>query len=457
MQKPLFNSGAKIESTAVGGTSSDDTEKLLENLTVCKPAAANNTDNAGEWMSHNSAPNSFSYLLSHRFSAPSGGNIFSMSSFTTPTKTENVSSIFGGNAAAKSPFSNFGNVSTPSTTTTQPSVFASSFSSPNVTVSTAPANTPSGIFGKPEQSAFGQQPKSIFGGAATTQSSNVFGGAAAATPSSNVFGGNAFETPSSTTTTTSTFGANQNAFGTPTSNAFGATTGTPTSNAFGGTTTFGTPTTSAFGSSTTTSNIFGNSAGSGFGSAGNAFSSTKSIFGGGGVAPDQTPAFGSTGGSLFGASNATPTSPFGQTASQSTGSLFGGSSFGGGAQPSTGSIFGGASTGSTGFGQSTFGGSSFSQQSSPFASNTAGAFSQSPQAAAPGGFGGNPTFGGQPTFGSPKSGFGSFANVATGFGTSPTQQNSLFESLGSSDTGLSFGNIAQNSNASAPKSSFGGG
>lgn len=356
-----------------------------------------------------------------------------MSSFTTPTKPESTSSIFGGNAATKSPFSNFGNVAStaestvPNTPTTQPSVFATPFASPNVTVTSA--NTSSGIFGKPDQ-PFGQQ-----------NANSIFGGNAAATTPSTPFG----STP---------FGA------TPTSNAFGTPQAT--------TNTFGTPTSNAFGSSTstTTSNIFGGSAGSVFGSAANAFGSSKSIFGGGGggSTTEQTSTFGSTGStSLFGAPNTATvaqTSPFGQTASQSTGSLFGGSSFGNATQPSTASIFGGGSTvASTGFGQSTFGNSSFSQQSSPFG-GSGGAFSQ-PASTGFGSqqptFGGQATFGAAPTFGSPKSGFGSFANVANTFGTSPTQQNSLFETLGSSDTGLSFGNIAQNSSSNAPKSSFGGG
>ncbi|XP_037034125.1 nuclear pore complex protein Nup214 [Bradysia coprophila] len=431
LQKPLFNLDPKIQTTVAA--SSEDAEKLLGSLTFCKPTTTTTTDQAK--------------------TTATGGNIFSMSSFTTPTKSENASSIFGGNAAS-SPFSNFGStVSTaPNTPTTQPSVFASSFASPNVTVTSASADTSStGIFGKTDQqSPFGQQKtNSIFGGAATTTANSLFGGTVAATPSTNVFGGNAFETASSTS---SPFGATANTFGTPTS-AFGATSSTNT---------FGTPTTNAFASSTSTSNIFGNSAAGGFANAGNAFGTSKSIFGGGGSTTEPTSTFGSTGGSLFGAPNApapAQTSPFSQSASQSTGSLFGGSSFAASPQQSTGSIFGGASASATsGFGQSTsvFGGSSFSQQSSPFG----GAQAQTSTT----GFGSQPTFGGQatfgaaPTFGSPKSGFGSFANVANTFGTSPTQQNSLFETLGSSDTGLSFGNIAQNSNAAnSQKTAFGGG
>lgn len=45
-QKSIFNLDPKIETPVVSNvTSSDDTEKLLENLTVCKPTSTNN-DNA---------------------------------------------------------------------------------------------------------------------------------------------------------------------------------------------------------------------------------------------------------------------------------------------------------------------------------------------------------------------------------------------------------------------------
>lgn len=57
-------------------------------------------------------------------------------------------------------------------------------------------------------------------------------------------------------------------------------------------------------------------------------------------------------------------------------------------------------------------------------------------------FGQTPSFGGAATFGSPKGGFGTFANSS--FASSNTQQgNSLFESLGSQQTGMTFGNLAQ--------------
>lgn len=85
--------------------------------------------------------------------------------------------------------------------------------------------------------------------------------------------------------------------------------------------------------------------------------------------------------------------------------------------------------------------------------------------AAPSTFGGPPafgapSFGGAATFGSPKAaGFGTFGQSAASppaFAAQVTQKNSLFESLGSSETGMTFGNIAQNTNQAAP-SAFGGG
>lgn len=72
-------------------------------------------------------------------------------------------------------------------------------------------------------------------------------------------------------------------------------------------------------------------------------------------------------------------------------------------------------------------------------------------------FGSTATFGAAPQFGSPKgSGFGTFANTnpIPSF-TTPPKSNSLFESLGSSDNAMTFGNLAQNA-AAAPKQFSGG-
>lgn len=147
----------------------------------------------------------------------------------------------------------------------------------------------------------------------------------------------------------------------------------------------------------------------------------------------------------------------------------------------TTSIFGGGSAlAPSAFGSSSFGSpaasSAFGQSSSVFGGGNAAAaqpvaaggsmFSGgfgSPSAA-PSAFGGPPafgapSFGGAATFGSPKAaGFGSFGQTAASppaFAAQVTQKNSLFESLGSSESGMTFGNIAQNTNQAAP-SAFGG-
>lgn len=65
-------------------------------------------------------------------------------------------------------------------------------------------------------------------------------------------------------------------------------------------------------------------------------------------------------------------------------------------------------------------------------------------------FGSTATFGAAPTFGSPKSGFGTFANVNTNQTFATPQKNSLFESLGSSENAMTFGNLAHQSPTNAP-------
>uniref|UniRef100_W4VRS6 Nuclear pore complex protein Nup214 n=1 Tax=Corethrella appendiculata TaxID=1370023 RepID=W4VRS6_9DIPT len=296
----------------------------------------------------------------------------------------------------------------------------------------------------------------------TKSSGNIFGG----------FGGS-FSKPNETAQTT--------IFGTPTA------TDTPTkpdTGMFGkvsesSTSLFATPTgqTSAFGGTS----IFGGGQQqqqqSAFGST-SLFASPK---------PAETPAFGGSP-SVFGGAN-TVQSPssgggsfFGSTtafgSSQTTGSIFGGSPtaqantggtniFGGGGfggqqqQQQTSSIFGG------GGGQATFGGfgqtadnSSISQTgfgSPSTAFNKPTAFgSPAPAFGATPTFGGGATFGNPPSFGGAKtSAFGSF-NVQTPANplSSPSQSNSLFEQLGTSNTGMTFGNLAQQQQ---PKSAeFGG-
>lgn len=73
-------------------------------------------------------------------------------------------------------------------------------------------------------------------------------------------------------------------------------------------------------------------------------------------------------------------------------------------------------------------------------------------------FGSSATFGAAPTFGSPKSGFGTFANVNPNPTFTTPQKNSLFESLGSSENAMTFGNLAhQSPNATAAPKPFSGG
>nr|CAD7445119.1 unnamed protein product [Timema bartmani] len=161
------------------------------------------------------------------------------------------------------------------------------------------------------------------------------------------------------------------------------------------------------------------------------------------------PAFGSSGGSLFGGgssslfgSSGAAVTPSGNLFQSSGGSsLFGGSTAGG--SP------GGSGAFSSGVGgsiiQTGFGAGSFSQ-SKPGGFGSPPAFGQSggssPGFGAPATFGGSPTFGGAPTFGSPAKIFGN-ASPAGGFGSSPSpQQSTAFENLATQNT-MTFGNLAQ--------------
>lgn len=75
-------------------------------------------------------------------------------------------------------------------------------------------------------------------------------------------------------------------------------------------------------------------------------------------------------------------------------------------------------------------------------------------------FGSGATFGTGATFGSPK-GFGTFGSMsqANAAFSSPPQKNTLFESLGSSENAMTFGNLAQNQASPTPAAPkpFGGG
>lgn len=265
---------------------------------------------------------------------------------------------------------------------------------------------------------------------ATASSGSVFGGGAATTPTAST--GNIFGSAGAASPTSSIFGganANANAGQLPTSSVFGGTSSSG-SGGFG----FGQNNQSPFGQSNqNTSNAFG------------------------GQANQNNSA---SGGSIF--ASVAPTSPFGGTAQnqQSSASVFGGGGSNGGfgsfsqqaSQPAFGSppAFGTNQSNAGGF-TSGFsqGGLSISQAGFGSPTNATGfGSSGSPVASQQPNFGQSPAFGGAASFGSPKTGFGTFSgmniNPNPSFGA--PQKNTLFESLGSSENAMTFGNLAQNQN-----------
>ncbi|CAD7079157.1 unnamed protein product [Hermetia illucens] len=313
-------------------------------------------------------------------------------------------SVFGGgNATSNATAQPFGGGTITSNTPTQPFGGATQ-ASPFGGSPTAQPSSGGNLFGS--SSGFGIQSNtggSVFGGSAPAQQTNVFG---AASSNTSIFGGQKSEST--------------NVFGTPAQPA-----------------------------QSTVSGFFGQSS---FGTESN--QPSGSIFGGGAASPVQPGAFSSApvfGQSPFGGTQQQqqqqqPNSPFGGTAQ-----AFGGGSFGGT------SAFGQ----SPGFGASSPGGS-FAQAGQPSVAQSGfgspGGFSQ-PTFGGPPTFGGSPTFGTSPTFGGAP-GFGAQKTIfgqSTGSFSPPTQKNNLFEALGSSDSPLSFGNLAQNANsASNAKQQFGG-
>ncbi|XP_001361945.3 nuclear pore complex protein Nup214 [Drosophila pseudoobscura] len=353
------------------------------------------------------------------------------------------------------------------------SVFGGSFTA-------APATTAAPVASNPFQAsttASAATSTNLFGNVAKSETS-VFGGspgtnlppAAAAAPPSGLFAAAAISNPAP-------FGSPPPGTAASGGNIFSQANkpsvfGQPSAGASGGT------------------SIFGGSSGSPFGS--------TSIFGGSNAqSPANAPTAGST--SIFGQN------VFGQPAAQTAtpvagGNIFaspvsasqqpqpsafggGGSIFGGPATTSSspasgGSIFGGGS--SSGFGSfsqtapSPGGfGSGFAQGAGSSVAQSGFGSPQTPQQAAPGGFGAKPVFGGSPafgasptfgggaTFGSPKGfgGFGASPNVAAppafGAPAKPAGGN-IFDTLGGQDSGLSFGNLAQTGNPNAQKPAFGG-
>ncbi|KAH8384800.1 hypothetical protein KR093_008652, partial [Drosophila rubida] len=368
-------------------------------------------------------------------------NAFSSLSATSSTTSTGSNSIFGGGIA-------FGAaVTSPAASTNPFQAAAASNAAP------PPTTNLFGSVPKPESSVFGtvaaaatSPPSGLFAAAAASSTPSPFGGTSAATPAAPVAasGGSIFG-QSAATVKPSSFGTPAPAAAPVGGSIFGGASNTATS-PFGGSSIFGGGTTvQSPPAAASTGSIFGQS---GFGS--------------------PAPA---SGGNLFTSSAAPPTTGFG-----------GGSVFGGAATntPAGGSIFGGGNT-SGGFG-------SFAQTTpatggfgSGFAQSTAGSVAQSgfgstqpqnPQTPAGGfgakpvfggspAFGASPTFGGAPTFGSPK-GFGTFGNSPgvvspPAFGGQPKPaEGNIFETLGGTDTSLSFGNLAQTGNANSQKSTFGG-
>lgn len=406
----------------------DNTDNLFQGLKVCKPTVTPTTASTTP--------------------PASGASIFGGSSFVPTSTPDSSTSIFSGASASSSPFggsSSFGTQPSPVVSSTSP---FGSFA--------VPATAGTSIFGgvavvpttsmtatsmvKPDQSIFASaaaSSASVFGGTAT--STSVFSSPVG--PFGGVGGGG-----------TSIFGGS-NAAVTPAaqSSPFGGVATSPSSP-------FGSVPAAATSSSPFGGGIFAQAAAS----TANAFKQT---------APAAVPAAGTSifgGASAFGNNAAISSAPatssiFGGASSTLAPSAFGGGGvFGGGSSSfGTSSIFGGA----TGFGAAPSTGSGSFMQGGSSILQTGFAAPAAPGTASAGVFGGppafgTPSFGGAATFGSTKGSFGAFgqATSPTGFNTQVTQKNSLFESLGATENaGMTFGNIAQNSNANAPNPSFTGG
>ncbi|KAL7737934.1 hypothetical protein ACLKA6_006299 [Drosophila palustris] len=401
---------------------------------VVVPATAT-TASAATPGSSFSFSNAFS-SLSTASSSPAGSLTATSSAASTASNAS--TSIFGG-----------ANAFAPAATVASPFQAAAT--------STAAAPPTGNIFGnvpKPEASVFGATPTAaaapptgLFAAAAAQSSALPFGGSPAAAPAAAASsGGNIFGQAAAAAVKPSGFGAQTTSPAPAGGSIFGGTS--TTASPFGGTSIFGggnsaqSPTAAA-----PTGSIFGQSV---FGAS--ATSSGGNLFGNASPAQPQPSAFG--GGSVFGGAAANTSSP-----AASGGSIFGGggSGFGSFAQttPAAGG-FGSSFAQNTGasVAQSGFGSPQQQTQQSP-----AGGFGAKPVFGGSPAFGASPTFGGAPTFGSPK-GFGTFGNspgvVAPAFAQPKPAEGNIFETLGGTDTGLSFGNLAQTGNTNNQKSSFGG-
>ncbi|XP_034478729.1 nuclear pore complex protein Nup214 [Drosophila innubila] len=403
--------------------------------TVAAPAATTATTAAPG--SSFSFSNAFSSL--NTASSSPAGSLTATSSAASTTSNASTS-IFGG-----------ANTFAPAATVASPFQAAAA-----TTAATPPSGNIFGNVPKPEASVFGASPAAaappptgLFAAAAAQSSPSPFGGSPAAAPAATASsGGNIFGQAAAATAAVKPTGfGSQAASPAPAGGSiFGGGTSTPTP--FGGTSIFGggnsaqSPTAAA-----PTGSIFGQSV---FGAS--ATSSGGNLFNNASPAQAQPTAFGS--GSVFGGIAANTSSP-----AASGGSIFGGGSgFGSFAQttPAAGG-FGSSFAQNTGasVAQSGFGSPQQQTQQSP-----AGGFGAKPVFGGSPAFGASPTFGGGPTFGSPK-GFGTFGNspgvVAPAFGGQPKPaEGNIFETLGGTDSGLSFGNLAQTGNSNTQKSTFGG-
>lgn len=316
------------------------------------------------------------------------------------TETDSQSTTMGfGSARPNNPFSK---VNVP--TNTASNVFGAKTANPF-----ASSNASNSLFGNPASAS--QQTSSVFGGAATNNSSNIFGGGNATFGSSSVCGSSVFGGGNASTS----FGASlqqPSVFGGSANNA--ATSGiflqaavpassqtAPSNNIFGN---------SSFGAAPAGGNVFGGGA--------NFASQPTNIFGGGGstAAPAATGSsiFGQTP-SVFGGSANTNTNVFGTNApaaTQATSNIFGNAAP---SQPN--SMFGAAPASQNIFsnGSSMFGAPATQPQ------QPTGIFGQAPDAAAAPNPFGAPTTQQPPAFSAP-SAFGTSPQPASVFGASAAQQ-----------------------------------
>ncbi|EDW00606.1 nuclear pore complex protein Nup214 [Drosophila grimshawi] len=456
----VFGIADSNSSTATTGTTTTTTPATTTPATantVAAPATATvaAASTAASTANAAAAPGS-SFSFSNAFSSLSTVSTTTGTGALTATSvapTVSSASMFGGATNAFAPAASIGS----------PFQAATAAAAAAPPVAAAAANPLGGnVFGnlpKPQASVFGAvspaaPPSGLFAAAAADTSPSPFG--ALAPPDTGSFGGNIFGQAAAATAAAP---VKPSGFGSPAAAPAGGSifggAGSASASPFSGSSIFGgvnsaqsTPAAPVATSSFFGQNVFGQTP---------AAAGATNLFGNSSPAQPQASAFG---GSIFATAAANPTSP-----AASGGSIFGGGSSSGGfgsfsqSSPAPGAFGSGFSQGAGSVAQSGFGSPQQQQQQSQ---SPAGGFGGKPVFGGSPAFGASPTFGGAPTFGSPK-GFGSFnaspsgvvAPPAFGAPAKPAEGN-IFETLGSNDSGLSFGNLAQTGNANAPKSSFGG-